>query len=70
MIATKIAGALLGIGLAYGIMIAPDLAPLAPVTIICGDAELIPGVYGYQVHLSCRAGDAPVVLFVPEILPP
>lgn len=70
MSGTGLVGAILGIGIAYTVVLAPELAPLAPVTIVCGDAELTPGVYGYQVHLSCRAGDAPVVLFVPEILPP
>lgn len=70
MIATKIVGAIVGIGLAFGIVIAPGLAPPEPIVVTCTDVMLIPRpeTDATEIFLTCHAaGDAAVELIVPPV---
>ena len=66
---TQVTGAVIGVGVAFGIIIAPELGALESVHIECSGALLIPTEAGHQVQLFCRSGDAPIMLSIPEIIP-
>ena len=68
-LATQITGAILGVGAAIAVVFGPDLIPTEPIHIECTEAQIVlgPDSNVMQIGLTCHAGDAPVILTIPDV---